>query len=154
MSVYKNLETMTQVAIHQAKEHNCNYNVILMNPDENGEFSESNGSTYEMVADSFFNKERSNVKLIYKTDDLIAQEESEPVDEEFPEIPEMFMGNHDLFGPEPYLFTNPYENFSEFEPISEKQRNIKHVPVRTTPKYSNNEPCPCESGKKYKKCCK
>ncbi|MEI9886045.1 MAG: UPF0149 family protein [Rhizomicrobium sp.] len=27
------------------------------------------------------------------------------------------------------------------------------VPVRTTPKIGRNEPCPCGSGKKYKKCC-
>jgi hypothetical protein len=26
-------------------------------------------------------------------------------------------------------------------------------PVRTTPKIGRNEPCPCGSGKKYKKCC-
>jgi uncharacterized protein YecA (UPF0149 family) len=25
--------------------------------------------------------------------------------------------------------------------------------VRTTPKIGRNEPCPCGSGKKYKKCC-
>lgn len=27
------------------------------------------------------------------------------------------------------------------------------IPVRTTPKVGRNEPCPCGSGKKYKKCC-
>ena len=27
------------------------------------------------------------------------------------------------------------------------------VDVRTEPKIQRNEPCPCESGKKYKKCC-
>ena len=26
-------------------------------------------------------------------------------------------------------------------------------PVRTTPKVGRNDPCPCGSGKKYKKCC-
>ena len=25
--------------------------------------------------------------------------------------------------------------------------------VRITPKIGRNEPCPCESGRKYKKCC-
>jgi uncharacterized protein YecA (UPF0149 family) len=25
---------------------------------------------------------------------------------------------------------------------------------REEPKVGNNEPCPCQSGKKYKKCCK
>ena len=32
------------------------------------------------------------------------------------------------------------------------QRVVKQV-VRTTPKVGRNEPCPCGSGKKYKKCC-
>jgi len=27
------------------------------------------------------------------------------------------------------------------------------VPVRTSPKIGRNDPCPCGSGKKYKKCC-
>jgi hypothetical protein len=27
------------------------------------------------------------------------------------------------------------------------------APIRTTPKVGRNEPCPCGSGKKYKKCC-
>ena len=30
----------------------------------------------------------------------------------------------------------------------------KHIePIRTEPKVGRNEPCPCGSGKKYKKCC-
>jgi len=29
----------------------------------------------------------------------------------------------------------------------------KFVKVRTEPKIGRNEPCPCGSGKKYKKCC-
>ena len=27
------------------------------------------------------------------------------------------------------------------------------IPVRTTPKIGRNDPCPCGSGKKHKKCC-
>jgi len=30
---------------------------------------------------------------------------------------------------------------------------IKMMPVRTGPKIGRNDPCPCGSGKKYKKCC-
>jgi preprotein translocase subunit SecA len=30
---------------------------------------------------------------------------------------------------------------------------VKTVPVRTTPKIGRNEPCPCRSGKKFKRCC-
>ena len=28
-----------------------------------------------------------------------------------------------------------------------------HEPRRTDPKVGRNDPCPCGSGKKYKKCC-
>lgn len=38
--------------------------------------------------------------------------------------------------------------------MTKKQMNEIVVPVRTEPKYQNNEPCPCGSGNKYKKCCK
>ena len=40
------------------------------------------------------------------------------------------------------------ENISDLE-------NLKNKPVRaaSTKKASRNDPCPCESGKKYKKCC-
>jgi hypothetical protein len=63
-TIHRNLEAIVMVAKHEAKEHNCNYNIILMNPVE-GELGES--STYEMVADSYFEKERPNVKLIATT---------------------------------------------------------------------------------------
>lgn len=36
-----------------------------------------------------------------------------------------------------------------------KAERLAHIePVRTESKIRNNEPCPCGSGKKYKKCCK
>jgi len=38
--------------------------------------------------------------------------------------------------------------------LTKKQKNQVVVPVRTEPKYQNNEPCHCGSGLKYKKCCK
>jgi preprotein translocase subunit SecA len=31
---------------------------------------------------------------------------------------------------------------------------VKKVPVRNTGKVGPNDPCPCGSGKKYKKCCR
>lgn len=36
---------------------------------------------------------------------------------------------------------------------SKKKPKGKLVEVRTEPKIGRNEPCPCGSGKKYKKCC-
>ena len=69
-SIYANLELMKLVAVDRAKAHNCNYNVILFNPNADGKFDESFGSTYEMVGDSYFEKPRPNVILLHKTDDL------------------------------------------------------------------------------------
>ena len=34
-----------------------------------------------------------------------------------------------------------------------KDERREAEPVRTSLKIGRNEPCPCESGKKYKKCC-
>lgn len=72
MSIYHNLEQIKLVALEYAKKHNCNYNIILANPNEAGNFAP--GSTYEFVADSYFEKPRPHVKLLYKTDDLLQAE--------------------------------------------------------------------------------
>lgn len=72
-SIYKNLDHMIMIALHSAKEHDCNYNIILMNPTESGGFDDRL-STYEMVRDSYFEKDRPNVALLYRTDDLIRVE--------------------------------------------------------------------------------
>lgn len=69
MKIHKNLAQMILVAIAQAEYHNCNYNVIISNPVD-GKFDDT-VSTYEMVADSYFENDRPNVLLLYKTDDLI-----------------------------------------------------------------------------------
>lgn len=71
MNIHHNLEAIKDLAIESAKEHGCNYSVILVNPDENGKFNVEMGSTYEFVADSYFEKPRPNVILLHKTDDLI-----------------------------------------------------------------------------------
>jgi hypothetical protein len=62
--IHKNLEAIVTIAKHDAKDHNCNYNIIISNPVD-GEFGE--GSTYEIVADSYFEKERPNSKLLVTT---------------------------------------------------------------------------------------
>jgi hypothetical protein len=41
--------------------------------------------------------------------------------------------------------------FRDEEPAS--PAFVPVLPVRTTPKVGRNDPCPCGSGKKYKKCC-
>lgn len=47
------------------------------------------------------------------------------------------------------------DEYMRYADISEKLGfNRKQVPHRREePKINRNEPCPCESGKKYKKCC-
>lgn len=42
----------------------------------------------------------------------------------------------------------------DYDTQTKKQRNQVISPIRTEPKYQNNEPCICGSGNKYKKCCK
>ncbi|MEP7037135.1 MAG: DUF1186 domain-containing protein [Acidobacteriota bacterium] len=57
-------------------------------------------------------------------------------------------------------FTNPEEYMRDFEtPEFETKDNLmwdsqyEGTFVRDTPKVGKNEPCPCNSGRKYKKCC-
>ena len=38
------------------------------------------------------------------------------------------------------------------EAVAEAETKVKTV-VREAPKIGRNDPCPCGSGKKYKKCC-
>lgn len=52
-----------------------------------------------------------------------------------------------------YMLTAPKEIGYGYG-MTKKQMNQVVVPLRTEPKYQNNELCPCGSGLKYKKCCK
>lgn len=151
MNIYQNLEAITQVALQYAKEHDCNYNIILMNPDENDEFSEANGSTYEMVADSYFDKERSNVKLITTTDEIILQEQLNKSSNDESKLDDDVSRLIGLFdNSNPYI--NTYRDMIDDGIIN--QIRIPHNPyVREERKIGRNETCPCDSGLKYKKCC-
>ena len=77
MNIHHDLEGTKLIAVNQATKHNCNYNVIILNPNSKGEFDANEGSTYEMVADSYFDKPRLNAKLLHKTDDLIAAQQKQ-----------------------------------------------------------------------------
>ena len=47
-----------------------------------------------------------------------------------------------------------YEDMKRKLKLLEKMRRFrKTYPVRSTPKVQRNEPCPCNSGKKFKNCC-
>ncbi|MBT7153787.1 MAG: SEC-C domain-containing protein, partial [Deltaproteobacteria bacterium] len=41
----------------------------------------------------------------------------------------------------------------QFRKRQESYYQPESEPVRTEPKIGRNQPCPCGSGKKYKKCC-
>ena len=76
-TIHNDLDMMKAIAIHHAKLHNCNYNIVLLNPDPDGNFDEQQGSTYEFVRDSFLeNYYRNNIKLLHKTDDLISMDKN------------------------------------------------------------------------------
>ena len=45
-----------------------------------------------------------------------------------------------------------YMERRERELRRQEQENIRQAQIRTGPKIGHNEPCPCGSGKKYKKC--
>jgi len=149
MSIYHNLEAMTQLALHEAREHNCNYNVILFNPDENGEFSLENGSTYEMVADSYFEKPRPNVKLITTTGEIMLQEAREAIENGIVSIETDGFPIHELMD-------SKYLDFNDLDVEKMLSGIPQSIPqyIRSERKIGNNETCPCGSGTKYKKCCK
>ncbi len=116
MNIHHDFEKIKMMAIHHAKEHNCNYTVILMNPDENGNFSLNSGSTYEFVIDSYFEKERLNIKTLFETKSLATQETKvavEIVDSLFPTIEDKVYfinsnGRYDFDMPE--AFIRPEDN--------------------------------------------
>ena len=146
MDIHQNLEAITMVALHHAKEHDCNYNVIISNPID-GEFGD--GSTYEYVADSYFKKERDCI-LVMKTDD--EKEEELPVKIEKNSLyGEMGEGKSLAISNESMEISEQFIDFSGHFGHGMSRPRIEPRRVEKLP--GRNEPCPCESGKKYKKCC-
>lgn len=59
-----------------------------------------------------------------------------------------------FYQPEPFLIESlPEIEDLRYSHLSKKEREADIQPVRTEPKIQRNDPCPCGSGKKYKKCC-
>jgi preprotein translocase subunit SecA len=48
---------------------------------------------------------------------------------------------------------NTIISIDQYQHLTKAERNAIILPIRTTPKVSRNQSCPCGSGKKYKKCC-
>jgi len=179
MSIHTNLEEIKAVAIYKAKEHNCNYNIIIHNAVD-GEFKEGE-STYEFVRDSYFETDRQNCVLLHKTDDLINKKgiivlghsgvgrscgvhhlnkmEGVVV---IDDLTKKEIDFDKAFGvaSEGYLqyaklMADDIHNFNKFKysHLNKKEREANIVDVRREPKIARNQPCPCGSNKKYKNCC-
>lgn len=212
MDVHKDLESIKLVATEYAKKHNCRYIIIIHNPVDD-KFDPIR-STYEYVADSWFDKERSNYKIVCDTDELIMEEsngewikyregayqkeecdiklhdgsvilhlypnagkfnkmcgnqektytEEEVAEVRYPEyyLKDLCKGNCNNDRDEipnigPDLSPHYIQTFDDMNDMMGKYGIFPsvHVPqyIRESPKIQRNEPCPCGSGKKYKKCC-
>jgi hypothetical protein len=131
MSMSKDLETITIAAIHYAKEHNCNYNIIIKNPEDKG-FGDD--STYEYVNDSYFDEDR-NCVILDRTDEILGLHKVE----EYVEPKEEFVkARTTIITP-----GNPK--------LPRKQKKATVIPISGKPR--RNGFCPCGSGLKYKRCC-
>jgi len=59
--------------------------------------------------------------------------------------------NHEAKKVYEYHMVKQYEDIGG---LTKRQQSQVIEPVRSSPKILNNDPCPCGSGMKYKKCCK
>jgi hypothetical protein len=50
-------------------------------------------------------------------------------------------------------FEDEMEEDADWRPWDDGADESELLPIRTEPKIGRNDPCPCGSGKKYKKCC-
>jgi preprotein translocase subunit SecA len=74
-----------------------------------------------------------------------------------PVRPERFKGvfssiNHEFVHPESTRFKDQQEPSVREASLSSLPPE-RPLPVKSEPKVGRNDPCPCGSGKKYKKCC-
>jgi len=93
--------------------------------------------------------------------EMVAGIEEEAIELVFklqPARPERFKGvfssvSKELLRPEVNLPMPSAEQGVDNETPYEQQKTVKQEPLVSGPKVGRNEPCPCGSGKKYKKCC-
>jgi len=177
-NIYKDLEAIKLAALHYAEEHKKNYNIIIHNP-VNGAF-DMESSTYEFVADSYFEKPRENVIRLYTTDELLSKDSecstppcpTAPICEETI-MPTRGAGSLHRIGlasygriphghgePDVILADGTLKDINTIgtkfpvrvENHYEKSFNSFTPFKREHKKVQNNEPCYCGSGKKFKNC--
>ncbi|MCP3893574.1 MAG: hypothetical protein GY706_02960 [Bacteroides sp.] len=56
-------------------------------------------------------------------------------------------------GEYPLIFESHHARLKSLYRLYKKRHNISTTPVRANRKVGRNDPCPCGSGKKYKRCC-
>lgn len=165
MNIHHDYEKMKMVAIEQAKMYRQEYNLILHNPNGDGEFDLSVGSTYEVVADSYFEKERPNVKKLFRTETIMEREEAE--------VNALISGVLEGAAERAAMdkeFEKVEANMRNLESAKVKRKLKKGLTIRSAhadgitykqgvnglerlPNTNRNSQCACGSGKKFKKCC-
>jgi hypothetical protein len=177
MNIHHDLEKITMAAVEYAKQHNCNYNIILHNPDDKGQFDASAGSTYEFVIDSYFEKPRPNVILLGKTDSILKksalvrimdameekkltpEQETQKIIDHFSQIPEGYDAIRESIGMTgstgyDYNANTPDKLKKGLSAIERKTDGITYGKGgERLPNTNRNDKCNCGSGKKFKKCC-
>ncbi len=87
------------------------------------------------------------------TDKLESDGNEVKVVDDLDNVPEILKGKY--YEETRTVLASEYKEVYSYQgELTKKQKNINYQPIRTEPKIQNNEPCPCKSGKKYKKCCK
>lgn len=163
MNIHHDLEAIKMVAIEETKNYGYNYNIIINNPNDKGEFDLSAGSTYEFVADSYFNTPRPNVILLHRTKDLLEVEEvSRFLDSFSPEAPYMKMRKEiELNNAEMEILNSSNDDKGKLKKglsivrIEADGVNYKNgkLGLERIANTNRNDKCNCGSGKKFKKCC-
>ena len=163
-NIYHDLEAITAVAIHHTEHDGYNYNIILHNPNDKGEFDLSVGSTYEFVSDSYFNKPRPNAILLHKTKDLLKEKDTQRLIDSFSPDGEYMKMRKEI---ELQDLEMKIQMNSTSRENGKLKKGLSMVEVKADGvNYKNsklgleriantgrNDKCNCGSGLKFKKCC-
>jgi len=152
------------MAIEATKNDGYNYNVILSNPNDKGEFDLSVGSTYEFVADSYFDKPRPNAIRLFRTNDLLQEEETEKLINSFSPDSERMKRMEEIRLQDIQMeveMNSSSKNNSKLKKglsvVELKVDGIKYKQGKSglerVTGTNRNDLCICGSGIKFKKCC-
>lgn len=163
MNIHHDLEAIKSVAMHYAKNDGYNYNIILNNPNADGEFDLNAGSTYEFVMDSYFNSPRPNAIVLFKTKDLIAMDDAQRLVDSFSPYSPYMKAIEDIRS---QTIKMDFDmgigggagklkkglSLVEVKADGLVYKNGKDG-IERMENTGRNDKCNCGSGKKFKKCC-